>query len=371
MGDPGMGKGRLMSGGIGVWRSRELPGWGGALAAAVVAGAGLLGAGTGGPQLVSPPISSAQQHQVVLTAYPTFAQSLQTLLDNMSLGDLNQVLAALGNVPGTSTPLSVSSDVSALLASFNPDGTTLSGIADIFGISLTEPLYSANAAVNSLLGTGSLFLVDGVPIGNMDLGELVDVVLGDGAGAHSLTDLANAVGLGALLGQFASMINALGLENLNVDNCTLTCGALLNITSHPDLTVNSSLVDWLSAILTVPTADITQHAYSGLGSTTVLAGSAYTLGEYLHILPVSSTNSTTMDNATLALLFSLNPAQTWDQYLGGLPFGGTLLDPSGETWGEQSLGTFLASFLPDDSTLAITGDTLITDLLEAFGLLAP
>ncbi|OBK88607.1 hypothetical protein A5649_15305 [Mycolicibacter heraklionensis] len=352
-----------MSGGIGVWRSRELSGWGGALAAAVVAGAGLLSAGTGGPQLLSPPISPAQQHQMVLTAYPTFAQSLQTLLDNMSLGDLNQVLAALGNVPGTSTPLSVSSDVSALLASFNPDGTTLSGIADIFGISLTEPLYSANAAVNSLLGTGSLFLVDGVPIGNVDLGELVDVVLGDGAGAHSLTDLANAVGLGTLLGQFASMINALALPNENVITCgLLTCGPA-------DLTVNSSLVDWLSGIVGVATADIVKHPL--VGSPTVLAGSAYTLGEYLHILPVSATNSTTMDNATLALLFSLNPAQTWDQYLGSLPFGGTLLDPSGETWGEQSLGTFLASFLPDGSTLAISGDTLITDLLEAFGLLAP
>ncbi|WP_125077970.1 hypothetical protein [Mycobacterium sp. P7213] len=343
---------------------------GGALSVAVVAGTGLLGAGAGGPQLPGPSTASTQ-HQVVLTAYPTFTQSLQALLDTMSLGDLNQVLAALGNVPGTSTPLSVSSDVSALLASFNPDSTTLAGIADLFGFSLTEPLYSSNAAVQSLLGTGSLFLVDGVPIGSVDLGELVDVVLGDGAGAHSLTDLANAVGLGTLLGQFAGMINALGLENLNVDDCTLTCGALLNITSHPDLTVNSSLVDWLSAILTVPTADITQHAYSGLGATTVLAGSAYTLGEYLHILPVSSTNSTTMDNATLALLFSLNPAQTWDKYLDGLPFGGTLLDPSGETWGEQSLGTFLASFLPDGSTLAITGDTLVTDLLEAFGLLTP
>ncbi|MFL0180006.1 MULTISPECIES: hypothetical protein [unclassified Mycobacterium] len=360
-----------MSGGIGGWRSRELSVRGGALVASVVvAGAGLLGAGALGPRLSSPQTASAQ-HDVVLTAYPTFTQSLQSLLDTMSLGDLNQVLAALGDVPGTTTPLSVSSDVSALLAAFNPDATTLAGIADIFGISLTEPLYSSNAAVQSLLGTGSLFLVDGVPIGNVDLGELVDVVLGDGAGTHSLTDLATAVGLGTLLGQFASMINALGLENLNVENCTLACGALLNITSHPDLTVNSSLVDWLSAILTVPTADVTQHAYSGLGSTTVVAGSAYTLGEYLHILPVSSTNSTTMDNATLALLFTLNPAQTWDKYLDGLPFGGTLLDPSGETWGEQSLGTFLASFLPDGSTLAITGDTLVTDFLEAFGLLAP
>lgn len=360
-----------MWGGVGVWRLRELSLTGGALvAAAVVAGAGLLGAGAVGQQFSSLPSASAQR-DVVLTAYPTFAESLQALLDAMSLGDLDQVLAALGNVPGTTTPLSASLDVSVLLAAFNPDATTLAGIADSFGISLTEPLYSANAAVQSLLGTGSLFLVDGVPIGNVDLGELVDVVLGDGAGTHSLTDLANALGMGPLLGQYAGIINALGLDNLNIDNCTLQCGVFGSITSHPGLTVNSSLVDWLTGILTVPTADITQHVYSGLGSTTVLAGSAYTLGEYLHTLPVSSTNSTTLDHANLAVLFNLNPAQTWDKYLGGLPFGGTLLDPSGETWGEQNLGTFLSSFLPEGSTLSVTGDTPVTDFLEAFGLLAP
>lgn len=307
----------------------------------------------------------------MLTAFPTFSESLQNLLNAMGVGDLNEVLAALGVVPGTSTPLSVSSDVSDLLAAFNPDGTTLADLAGMFGMSLSQPLYSSNPAIPSVLGTGTLFLVDGAPIGNVDLGELVDVLLGDGAGTHSLSDLANALNMGAMLSQYASMINALGLDNLNVDNCTLTCGAVLNITSHPDLTVNSSLVDWLSGILTVPTTDITQHAFSGLGATTVLANSAYTLGEYLHILPVTTGSSTMMDQATLALLFGLTPTQTWDQYLGSLPFGGTLLDPSGDTLGEQSLSTFLASLLPDDSSLVITGDTLITDLLEAFGLLAP
>jgi len=284
----------------------------------VIAGAGLLGVGAVAPRLTGTSTASAQR-QVVLTAYPTFTQSLQTLLDNMSIGDLNQVLAALGNVPGTSTPLSISSDVSALLAAFNPDGTTLAGVADIFGVSLTEPLYSSNVAVQSLLGTGSLFLVDGVPIGNVDLGDLVDVALGDGAGTHSLTDLANAVGLGTLLGQFASMINALDLTNENIVNCPVVgfCG-------NADLTVSSSLVDWLSGIVGKPTADVTTYTAHLFGPTTtsVQAGSAWTLGEYLHILPVSSTNSTTMDNATLALLFSLNPAQTWDKFLDGLPFGG-------------------------------------------------
>lgn len=344
---------------LGVVRPHALALKGGTLAAAtVLAGAGLLGVATVGPQLPGAPFAAVQNH-VELVAFPTFAESLQTLLNDMGMGNLNEVLGGFGT-------FNVNSSVSQFLASLNPDGITLNGLTNIFGISLTEPLYSATA--QSLLGFGSDWLVNGVPIGNLDLGDLIDVALGAGAGEHSLTDLANAIGMGSMLSQYGSLITALGLENLNVENCTLTCGALLNVTSNPDLSLNSSLTDWLSGILGVPTTDVTQHAYSGLGSTTVVPNSGYTLGEYLHTLPVSDTNSTTMDNATLGLLFNLTPGQTWDQYVSNFPFGGTLLDPSHEIWGDQTLGTLLTSFLPDDSTLTITGDTPITDILEAFGL---
>ncbi|OBK83735.1 hypothetical protein [Mycolicibacter sinensis] len=344
---------------LGVVRPHALALKGGTLAAAtVLAGAGFLGVATVGPELPGAPFA-AVQHNVALVDFPTFSESLQSLLNDMGMGDLNAVLGGFGT-------FNVDSTVSQFLASLNPDGITLNGLTNIFGISLTEPLYSATA--QSLLGYGSDWLVNGVPIGNLDLGDLIDVALGAGAGEHSLTDLANAIGMGSMLSQYGSMITALGLENLNVENCTLTCGALLNVTSNPDLTLNSSLTDWLSGILGVPTTDVTQHAYSGLGSTTVVPGSGYTLGEYLHTLPVSDTNSTTMDNATLGLLFNLTPGQTWDQYVSNFPFGGTLLDPSHEIWGDQTLGTLLTSFLPDDSTLTITGDTPITDILEAFGL---
>ncbi|MEB3019899.1 hypothetical protein [[Mycobacterium] crassicus] len=342
---------------------------GAALAAAtVLAGAGLLGVGTVGPEIAGAPMAPAN-HSVVLTAFPTFAESLQNLLNTMGVGDLNQVLAALGDVPGTTTPLSVTSNVSDMLAAFNPDGTTLAGVGNIFGISITEPLYSANAAIPSLLGAGGVWMVNGVPIGNVDLGDLVNVALGAGAGTHSLTDLANAVGLGSMLTQYAGMITTLGLPNLNILNCTLSCGNILSVNTHPDLTANSSLVDWLSGILGKPTTDITQFVGLINPTATVVPNTAWTLGEYLHILPISTGSTTMMDAATLAQLFSLTPTQPWDQYLDGLPFGGTLLDPSGETWGTQTLGTFLASFLPESSTLAITGDTPITDILEAFGLL--
>lgn len=347
---------------LGVVRPHALALKGGTLAAAtVLAGAGFLGVATVGPELPGAPFA-AVRHNVALVDFPTFSESLQSLLNDMGMGDLNAVLGGFGT-------FDVDSTVSQFLASLNPDGITLNGLTNIFGISLTEPLYSATA--QSLLGFGSDWLVNGVPIGNLDLGGtggVIDTLLGAGAGAHSLTDLANAVGLGSMLSQYGSLISGLGLDNMNVDNCTLTCGALGNITSHPSLGLGSSLNDWLSGFIGKPTVDVTQHAFSGLGSTTTLSGSATTLGEYLHTLPVSDTNSTTMDNATLGLLFNLTPGQTWDQYVSNFPFGGTLLDPSHEIWGDQTLGTLLTSFLPDDSTLTITGDTPITDILEAFGL---
>ncbi|MGB3283893.1 hypothetical protein [Mycolicibacter algericus] len=339
---------------------------GGTLAAAtVLAGAGLLGAAAVGPELPGTPFA-AVQHETALIAFPTFVESLQTLLNDFGMGDLNGMLGGFGT-----GAFNIDSSVADFLAAMNPTGITLNGLTEIFGLPLDIPLYSATA--ESLLGFGSDWLVDGVVIGDVDLGDLIDVVLGDGAGEHSLQQLANAVGLGSMLSQYWSVINALGLENLNVENCLGAlsgCGTpILNPIDHPGLTQNSSLVDWLSAILQVPTTDVTRHAFSGLGNTTVLPNSAYTLGEYLHTLPVSATDSTKMDVTTLGHLFGMNPGQTWDEYVSNFPFGGTLLDPSGEIWGDQTLGTLLSSFLPEDSDLVITGDTPITDILEAFGLL--
>lgn len=357
MGDPGTGKVWSMAEVFGGARPHALATKGGTLAAAtVLAGAGLLGVAAVGPELPGSPFAVVQ-HNMALTAFPTFAESLQKLLDDFGMGDLNAVLGGFGTGAFT-----IDTTVADFLAAMNPNGDTLNGVAEIFGLSLSEPLYSANAAVDSILGTGSLFLVDGVPIGNVELGDLVDVFLGDGASEHSLQDLANAVGLGSLLSQWGSAINLLGLENLNVMNCTL------GICSHPDLTTSSHLDDWLTGILGVNTRDVSWT--SGVWPIQQEHHlDAYTLGEYLHTLPVSATDSTTMDNATLGLLFGMPPGQPWDQYVSQFPFGGSLLDPSGETWGEQTLGTLLSSFLPDDSTLVIDGDTPITAILEAFGLL--
>jgi len=330
---------------------------GGALAsAAFLVGAGLSGVATAGPAVAAAPVAQVH-YDVAPTAFPTFAESLQTLLNDMGMGDLNAVLGGFG-------AFTVDSPVSLFLAGLNPDHITLNGVTEIFGISLTEPLYSTT--VDSLLGYGSQFLVDGVPIGNLDLGDLIDVVLGDGAGAHSLQQLANALNLGSIVSQYGHTIGGF-LDNMNYRDCGLT-GL---ICSNPDLNVNNSLVDWLSGILGQPTTDITKHvdAVFGPGTNTILPNTAWTLGQYLHELPISTGSSTMMDAATLGQLFGLPPNQPWDQYVSNFPFGGTLLDPSGVTWGEQTLGTFLSSFLPDGSTLVIDGDTTIPDILEAFGLL--
>lgn len=320
-------------------------------AATVLAGAGLFGVTAVAPELPGSPFAVVQ-HDMALTAFPTFAESLQALLDDFGMGDVNAVLGGFGT-------FTIDSSVADFLAAMNPTDITLNGLTEIFGLPLDIPLYSATA--ESLLGFGSDWLVGGVPIGNLDLGDLIDVFLGDGAGEHSLTDLANAVGLGSLLSQWGSAINLLKLPNLNEMDC------LVGICSHPDLTTASDLEDWMTGILGVNTRDVSWTSGTIFPQDHFVP--ATTLGEYLHTLPVSATNSTTMDNATLGLLFGLSPNQTWDEYVSNFPFGGTLLDPSGEIWGDQTLGTLLSSFLPDDSALTITGDTPITEILEAFGLL--
>ncbi|MEB3064344.1 hypothetical protein [[Mycobacterium] zoologicum] len=346
-----------MSGRIGVPRPRALAIKGGTFAAAtVLAGAGVLGVAAVGPEVAG---AQSVQAQVALAAYPTFAESLQTLLDNWNVGSLDELLGKFG--------MSLDSSIASLLADLNTSGLTLEGIANTLGFSLSEPLYSST--VTSLLGSGSIFLVNGVPIGNTDLGDVLDYLMGaPGSGDHSLSQLASALGMGSLLSQYSSMINALGLDNMNYDYCTLHCGDLGNILSHPDLNVNSSLTDWLSGILKVPTVDVEQAAYAGtiFASYSVLNGSAYTLGEYLHTVPVSSTDSTPMDQALVGNLLGLTPGQTWDSYLSNLPIGGSIFDPSGVTLGSLTLGGVLDDLLPAGSAPI---DTMsVTDFLGALGL---
>src|SRR5690625_619552 len=102
---------------------------------------------------------------------------------------------------------------------------------------------------------------------------------------------------------------------------------------------------------------------------------ATTMRQYLQTVDWTNTvNGTTttglLSDQTLGGLLGLDPDETWNDYLSNMMFGGTLFHEGTSTWGSQEIGDMLQSWLPGDSTLTIDGDTSITDLLEAFGLLS-
>ncbi|MEB3069954.1 hypothetical protein [[Mycobacterium] vasticus] len=427
-----------MSAEIGVSRGHALAARGGSLAVAtILASAGLFGVAT-----VEPPASGASftsVHQdIELTALTpgSFMDALQNMLAEMNLGTLNQVLALLGMVPGTNpeVPFDVDSTVSELLQSFNPGGMTLGDLANSMGIPLADKLWTASG--ESLLGSANFVIngqtvanplvftapaafyttihpgdanhlypsINGTPLGNVDLGRLVDLLLG-GAGEgdnHSVADLASQLGfnlnqalppLGGLSGvlgwlsgvsTYGDAINKLGgmLVDFNIEENSCTSAGLLSVCSNnyvnPDLSVNSSLNDWLSGLLQKPTTDIDRivHSYSYTGilgheviTPTTLSGTATTLGQYLHTVTWSSTvNGTTttgpLSDQTLASLLGLDPNQTWNDYLSNMLFGGTFFHEGTDSWGSQTLGELLSSWLPDGSP-AVTGLTEVGDYLAA------
>lgn len=352
----------FMAGRIGVPRPQALAIKGGTFAAAtVLAGAGVLGVAAVGPEVAG---AQSVQAQVALTAYPTFADSLQTLLDSWGVGGLDELLGKFG--------INLDSSIASLLAGLNTSGLTLEGIANTLGFSLSEPLYSSTGT--SLLGSGSIFLVNGVPIGNTGLGDVLDYLMGaPGSGEHSLSQLASALGMGSLLSDNASLVNGLGgvLDNYNIIDCgpaQIQCG-------HPDLSTNSSLYDWLSGLLSTSTTEVTRNVWTAypvsvlsiLLSSNPNYASATTLGEYLQTVPVSEGSSTHWDQANLGNLLGLTSGQTWDSYLSSLPLGGSIFDPSGVTLGSLTLGGVLDDLLPAGSAPI---DTMsVTDFLEALGLL--
>lgn len=423
-----------MSGGIG-GRSRAHLTKGGVLAAAtVVAGVGVLGVAAPGPQL---PVASAAVVQgdgggVALAAYPTFTESLQSLLDVMQLGTVNDVLALLGAVPGDpDTNFSVGSTVGQLLQALNPDGMTLGQTFAMFGIPLGDPLYSTNG--ESLLGSttfsiggqvvdnpfvfnappsfyttvwpgdsaGNLYSsINGTPLGNVDLGQLVDLLLG-GAGQgdeHSLADLVDQLGfnLNQALPSFGGLTDLFGwlsglntygdalakladmLSNYNVVENDCVLGVCGNTFAPQALSINSSLNDWLSGLLQMATTDVTRinhHSVLAGGgtTTTVLADTAKSLGEYLQTVPWGTTANTFLGGQSLADLLGMNPDMTWSAYLSTMMFGGIFFHPGTEGLGSETLGDMLLGFLPGGGSGFDLegGDADVTDLLVALGFLMP
>lgn len=393
-------------------------------AATVLAGAGLIGVMPAAPPFA---VAATVQQDVALAADGTgssFFDAVQNLLGMMQLGTVDQVLAIFGKVPagfdGAGDPFDAGSTVAALLRSLNPGALTLGQTFGQLGIPLNLELYTDSG--ESLLGSetftvggleianpfvftapdsfyttvwpgddpGNLYSsINGTPLGDVDLGKLVDLLLG-GAGQgddHSLAELAGQLGfdlnqslpstggLSDILswftgGTYAAALNNLGglLGNFNVvtRGCLLVCGGW----EPTDLTVNSSLNDWLSGLLRMPTTDVTQITTGTGAGTTVDADSAKTLGDYLQSLAWGDSTTTHLADQNLGGLLGMTDADingTWDQYLANMLFGGIFFHP-GTALGDQTIGGLLESWLPDGTVPAAgeIGTMPITDILEAF-----
>ncbi|MBS9533864.1 hypothetical protein KIH27_09735 [Mycobacterium sp. M1] len=434
-----------MSGLLGVARRNLLVKQGSALAAAtVVTGASLLGATVVGEQVAGAPLGHVQ-HIVTPTAFPTFSESLQNLLNTLHVGTLNGVLAMFGVDPGSTSGADFTADstVADLLKSFNPGGQTFSQAFAALGVPLSDPLYSTSG--ESLLGSatwtingqtvanplvfhepasfftqpqGSVGIQDlsytdsinGTPLGNVGLGQLVDMLFGGAnqADSHSLADLASQLnfslsqhvpaaltsmlsGVGWLAGlpsnpTYADLVDVAGKNLDNFNQLIQGKGPLGGLTDEFNLHLdeNSSINDWLSALLGTPTDPVrlwtvpvvssvltNPNTWITTGSPTLsLDGTpATTLGGYLETIGWG-TGTEHLADQSLADLLGLNPSETWNDYLANMAFGGSFFNP-GPDLGDQTIGTFLGSLLPDSSTLSVTGATTVTSFLEALGLLSP
>lgn len=159
----------------------------GALAAGTIfAGASLLG-GTAVAPMTGTGLTASVQHDIVLTAdetFPTFTESLQTLLNAIELGTVGQLLAVFGE------DISTSSTLSALLLALNPEGTSLDDITlGLLSTDFSELLSSVE--------------IGGVSLGAIPVNELIGDFLGSQGADTSLGTVLTALGLG----DYAGLLN--------------------------------------------------------------------------------------------------------------------------------------------------------------------
>lgn len=156
-----------------------------ALAAGTVfAGTALLG-GTAVAPTITAGLTASVQHEVTLTAsFPTFTESLQSLLNAIDFGNMGQVLGIFGS------GINTSSELSALLAALNPDNMTL------------------DAATLGLLSTDITGLLNDVEFGGHPLGSIpIDGLIGGFIGGDgAATELGTLLGYFGL-GDFAGLLN--------------------------------------------------------------------------------------------------------------------------------------------------------------------
>lgn len=161
-----------------------------AKAGAFAAGTALAGAAVFGGVTVAPTVtaglSASVQHEVTLNAFPTFTESLQTLLDTLEFGTMGQVLGLFGE------DISTSSTLAALLATLNPDGLTLDDV--------TNNLFSSD--ISSLLADVQIPVGGGATaaLGEVPIDALIGTFIGGTGANESIGDVLTALGLGPYVG---------------------------------------------------------------------------------------------------------------------------------------------------------------------------
>lgn len=161
-----------------------------AKAGALTAGTALAGAALFGGVAVAPSVASSLtasvQRDYVLTADPTFTDSLQTLLNALDFGNIGQVLGLFGD------DISTSSTLADLLGALNPTGASLD---DVTGGLLSAHLTALLDEVQLPVTGGGTAALGDIPIDGL-LGGFIG---GAGAGT-SLGDLLGLFGLGDYAG---------------------------------------------------------------------------------------------------------------------------------------------------------------------------
>lgn len=209
---------------------------------ALVASTAFAGAALFGGVAVAPTVASsltASVHQdYVLTAdgdFPTFAESLQTLLTTLGFGNMGQVLGLFGD------DINTSSSLADLLSALNPDGASLDSIT--FGL--------LSADFSDLLSQVTMPGADGtpVPLGSIPIDSLIGGFIGGDGANTSIGDLLGLFGLGDYAGllnlPFFDLSPDTSLADLLNDmlgiTSTMTLTDLLNANDLGDATLGGML----------------------------------------------------------------------------------------------------------------------------------
>lgn len=161
-----------------------------AKAGALVAGTAFAGAALFGGAVVAPTVTTSltasMQQEFALTAFPTFTESLQTLLTTLGFGNMGQVLGIFG------PDINTASELSVLLAALNPDNVSLDTVT---GGLLSTDITALLNDVQISTGVGTT-----APLGDVPIDALIGGFIGGTGANESIGDVLTQLGLGPYVG---------------------------------------------------------------------------------------------------------------------------------------------------------------------------